>query len=1055
MSTVHLLQQFDPAQLFRLFVDGRFHRKYKGWVGYEAGEQGSVQALLDGFTYMMDHFDLTGGLHSTYLMELHKVCMFGVRTKNPKSSPGDLRFLNSGMPFFPKTTTLENIREILDMRRGDGTPVFNNKAWSLPAEELDAEAVMQAIHTLGKLNYRNWYPILDAEEQAALEKKRGIVQFYEIKQRIQMQFAHRVQDIVDRFNASMAQAANPDAQLRAIALVVRELELLHPFPDGNCRTFACVLLTQLLLNYDFTPTLLENPNLDGEYSLDQWIGEIHKGMALFEMLLHDPKASVYGYSIDDSSAEDQRKFADMSREFVARIQAYGEGMSNETAATRDELFLTPERLIKYTGGHWQTSCPDTLRFRSVGTYNTFRSGNLYFALEIAQWEKEGKDVRQELQKVIDKGARALVVDHPAYAADWPVPVCVVKDGYEAFKAVAIGVRKGLAPLTILITGTEGKTGAKVQLHHLLNFQTRAHGVRNSANTEVPVLRSLAGLHVDDRVEISEVSVGGDEALRVDRALMVSPDLCLFTNIGPNHMDMHKTMESLLHAKSSVVVGLREDGLCIINTANPYADGLREAILARKPNARIIGYGTQAGDAAQLLSQTFDVERLGWQIEARIDDETLSYFLPLVQQHAPLASVGVLLTVKRSGFDVRRAAADYASIQPFETMGALVRLPKQDGEILFYDQSRRGGISGMRSAFGDLPNFKPGKGRVIALVGGISVLRDSDWTKEAHHQLAELINHSPIDRLYTTGNYIEYVHERLDHPPVLTSNDLDELTASLVADVQPGDLLFIIGSAYLYLGRVADRIRQILVHGVAPPAVVIGDHPRAADYRLLKVYEAVQRGTGTSIASASHGTPYPYYQSAVAKYPNYAAYRGHLLEQFLAAISHLLVDTAGMRDVSKAIAETAWTRYVATPDFCRRWYNNVDKNPKISSKQVFGLFFDFGDPVHLLYVNLATFNLHVGLVRCRRQGETWQPEAMTEARAHEALAQYPALKSLQAEYRTWGPHWLSGDLGRFIEPIDPAVFLAMVDPASSQVFQQGILPFAKAVGTAMTTAVVEG
>ena len=37
MSGIHYLKQFDKVQLWRLFIDGRYHKKYDGWVGYEAG----------------------------------------------------------------------------------------------------------------------------------------------------------------------------------------------------------------------------------------------------------------------------------------------------------------------------------------------------------------------------------------------------------------------------------------------------------------------------------------------------------------------------------------------------------------------------------------------------------------------------------------------------------------------------------------------------------------------------------------------------------------------------------------------------------------------------------------------------------------------------------------------------------------------------------------------------------------------------------------------------------------------------------------------------------
>lgn len=1031
MSTFHLFKRFDPAQFFRLFVDGRFQKKYDGWVGYEAGERGSVQALLNGFAHMVDNFDLTAGLRSTYLLDLHKVCMMGVQTKNLKSSPGDLRYLNAGMPFLPKSTSLENLQEILAMRRGDGTNVFNTTAYMKPAEALNADELYNSIQRLGKLNYRNWYPNLSQTDQTALEKKSGLQAFYEAKHRVQMQFAIRVDDIVERFNHFIAQAASADERLRAIALVVRELELLHPFPDGNCRTVACVLLTQLLLNYEFSPALLENPNLDGELSLEQWIEEIRKGMRLFDLLLQEPGATVYNYPVSAVTQQNRENFAKMSTELVQKIASY------------QELFLTPERLLRYTGGHWHTPCSLFLRFSGIGTYNTYSSGNLYFALDIATWEKEGKDVREALSRVLAKGIRALVIDRAEYADGWSVPVCLVPDAFAAFKTVAIQVRRELDPLTLLVTGTEGKTGAKVQLHHLLNAQTRAHGVRNSANTEVPVLRSLAGLRVDDRVEINEVSVGSDEQYRVERAIMVNPDICLFTHIGPNHMDMHKSMENLLRAKSSVVEGLRERGVCIVDADNEYCDALKQAILTRKPEARIVGYGSNPANAAQLLGQQFDSERLGWQVRARVEEEMLEYFLPLIQQHAPLASVGVLLAVKLSGFNVQQAANDYASLQPFETMGQLSRLPKAGGHVLFYDQSRRGGISGMRSAFGDLKHIKP-NGRVVALVGGISVLRDSDWTKEAHHELAELINHSPIDLLFTTGNYIDYVHKHLEHPPYKTSNDLEELSVLLAQEVMPGDLLFIIGSAYLYLGRVAERVREILANGAKAPTVVVGNHSRAADYRLLKVYEAVARGDGSVKASASNGIPHTDYQASLARYSDYAAFRGHLLNGFFADLPELLSGLQPMHCVNKAIGNTDWAHYVVTTDFCKRWFNNLDKKPGIRSKQVFGSFFDFGDPQHLLHVNAATNNLHIGLVRCQHEGDNWKPEAMSSEQAQQLLAQYPRLQPLGAAHRTWGPKWLTVDLGGMIDITKAERFLTLVDCAHSPLFSERIHPFVQAL-----------
>ncbi|MFA9373702.1 MAG: Mur ligase family protein, partial [Poseidonibacter sp.] len=798
MSGIHFLKKIDESQYWRFFVDGRFQKKYDGWIGYESGERGSVSALLNGFSFMIDNFDISQGLKATYLRELHKICMLSVETTNLKSSPGDIRYLNSGMPFFAKSTTYEHLVEVFELRKGDGTSIFNSSKWGKTADELNVKDVYQAMINDKKINYRNWYPNLDKKQIDALDGKLSLHEFYEAKHTVQMLMVYKMEEIINKYNTNIKKAKTDEEKLEVISLVPRELELLHPFPDGNSRTFSCVTLSHLLMFNGFPPAILENPNLDNEVSHSQWIEEIKKGIERTKQLIENPEIELFNYSILDMETKSRKKFVEMAKTLKEKVDSY------------KEIFLTVNKLNDYTKGKWLTEIDNNMTFSGVGTYGTYRSGNIYFAMAIKDWIKEQKNPIIELQKVLSKGIKAIVIDDKQYFKYVDnLPVLLVDDCFEAFKKCAIKVRQEHNPYTVLVTGTEGKTGAKVQFHHLLNKQIKTHAVLNSANTEVPVLRSLINLELDDKIEINEVSVGSDEAYRVERTKMVNPNLCFFTNIGPNHMDMHKTIDNIMLAKSSVVEGLTQNGKCIVNSHIEHYPKLLNAIYNRKPNVEIISYGISKNDKAQLIKQTFDSERIGWIVDANIDGEDISYFVPMIQQHAPLSSVGILLAIKEMGFDVKKAAKDFEGIKPFETMGKLIKIPKKSGDVIFYDQSRRGGIHGMKSAFNDLKNFNV-KGKVIALVGGISIKKDSSWTKESHEELAEMINQSNIDKLYTTGNFMNYVHDNLTKSTVLISheNDIEILAKRLYNDIRGGDLLFIIGSAYLYLGRVSEKLLRM-------------------------------------------------------------------------------------------------------------------------------------------------------------------------------------------------------------------------------------------------------
>ena len=1019
MSGIHYLKKFDKSQFWRFFVDGRFQKKYDGWVGYEAGERGSVQALLNGFSFMMDNYDISGGLKATYLRELHKVCMFSVETSNLKSSPGDIRYLNSGMPFFAKSTTYEHLVEIFAMRAGDGTAVFNSQKWGKTANELNIDEVYHAMLKDGKINYRNWYPNIDKKQQDALEGKLSLHEFYAAKHSIQMLMVAKMEEIVQQYNTSIIEAKTDEQKLRAIALVPRELELLHPFPDGNSRTFSCVTLTHLLTFNGYAPALLENPNLDNEVSLSQWIEEIKAGMRRTKTLILNPNESIFNYSILDMAQKNREKFKVMAKELTQKIDNY------------KEIFLTPKRLLQYTSGTWLNEPNENLRFSGVGTYGTYQRGNIYFAMSIHDWIQEKKDVAQELKKVLDIGIKAVVLDNLKYAPLIDVPILYVQNSFDAFKKCAIAVRQEHNPYTILITGTEGKTGAKVQFHHILNSQVKTHAVLNSANTEIPVLRSLINLAEDDLIEINEVSVGSDEAYRVERAVMVNPNVCFFTNIGPNHMDMHKTIDNIMTAKSSVVEGLIEGGKCIVNSTIEHYPKLLTAIHKRRPNTPILTYGISEKDHAKVLSKNFDSKKIGWNIKADIDGIILEYFLPLLQAHAPLTSVGILLAVKEMGYDVIHASKEYAGLIPFETMGRMLSIQKQSGIVYFYDQSRRGAVEGMRSAFSDLKNFKL-NGKIVALIGGISTNKDSDWTKEAHAKLAMMINESKIDKLYTTGNFMNYVHENLTKPEILLkhSDDLDELATNLFNDVQGGDLLFIIGNAYLYLGRVSEKILKMRDESKFDKAILKYSEKTILHYKTLIVLEELEQKGSLESSLAKHQLNKSTFEAIAKKTPSFLAIRTNLLVHFFDSLNKIILQNNKFTLVNENIQE--YSSYIVNYEYCTNWFNNLDQKQTLPKKQLFGNFYDFGDSEYLLHIEVATKNLHVGFIKYTKENEKLTPLKMEKKDYINAKNMYQNKFTTQLlfEQRSWGIGWISHDCGTVIDMTKAENFVLMYDVGQS-------------------------
>ena len=176
MQNLQLLLNFDKRQIFRFFVDGHLWKDYRGWLGREGRETGSVKAMLNAYSYIIDNFDLSNGVTADYLKGLHKVCTFNVLMDNPKTTPGDMRYLESSYLLVPGEISIESIEEILQARRGDYSLVFYEQRFAKTAEELNARELHKHLQ-IKSLKYRPWYPQLNQFQINALELKESLTDF--------------------------------------------------------------------------------------------------------------------------------------------------------------------------------------------------------------------------------------------------------------------------------------------------------------------------------------------------------------------------------------------------------------------------------------------------------------------------------------------------------------------------------------------------------------------------------------------------------------------------------------------------------------------------------------------------------------------------------------------------------------------------------------------------------------------------------------------------------------------------------------------------------------
>jgi len=670
MQALAAMASFDQRQFFRFFVDGRFQKKYQGWSGYEANEPGSVAGMLKAYCYILDNFDLSAGLKSSHVRNIHACCMKNVLTKNQKSAPGDLRYLEAGFNIYTHYSTINSIQEIIDRRQGDGTRIFNTPGFRKTSEELTAESVYASLKEKKKLKFRPWYPQLTIEQEEILNNPGELDKFYQVKHFIQRGFAVRTDQIVSEYNTEIKQASTEQEILIAISRVVRNLEMLHPFPDGNGRTFICVLMNHLLLYNGFLAAILYDPNIDIELSVEEFVEEIKVGISNTQKLLDDPEANLYNYSINESSEKDIKSFELLAKDLIIHLSPYADLTTATTSFHEHEhlatyLYLTPNRLTQLTKGNWLNANPNTLeslRFQSVQIDETISDQQLYFFRDLSKWTDKEKVLKpwEYIRTLMKKGVNAVVVDDIEVARNSPVPALYVEDVDRALGTAGRTVRKEINCRSIAITGTKGKTETKIIMHKLLKNQAQVHMEIANNNKTPHILTSLANLKLTDNLEINEIAIDIRPNPARYRFKSVAPNIALLTQFESAAFKNEEALQKGIQAYAAAVDGLQEGGIYLINSESDFLQELTDSMLETR-DISIQTYGYKNDDIARIIEADLDKNNNCWNIKAEILGNTIQYSIPGQSDYLPVASIGILLTIANLGYDMNLAANQLSKI----------------------------------------------------------------------------------------------------------------------------------------------------------------------------------------------------------------------------------------------------------------------------------------------------------------------------------------------------------------------------------------------------------
>lgn len=223
--------------------------------------------------------------------------------------------------------------------------------------------------------------------------------------------------------------------------------------------------------------------------------------------------------------------------------------------------LTFRQIAEMTGGEVVQN-PDAVASSVVIDSREVKPDSVFFAIKGDRLDGH-QFVAQSLQT-----ARGAVVSRVEGSLPKDKGIVRVEDTTVALQRLAQSIRRTFPFTLIGITGSAGKTTTKEMIATLVGTERRTFKSWGNFNNVIGCPLCVDNTPDDAEVVVSEMGMNhkGEIALM---AGLTRPDIGVYTNIGPVHIEFFGTVEKIAEAKRELLENLAPGGTVILNADNKH------------------------------------------------------------------------------------------------------------------------------------------------------------------------------------------------------------------------------------------------------------------------------------------------------------------------------------------------------------------------------------------------------------------------------------------------------------------------------------------------------
>lgn len=404
-----------------------------------------------------------------------------------------------------------------------------------------------------------------------------------------------------------------------------------------------------------------------------------------------------------------------------------------------------------------------------------------------------------LPRLKDKISALIVEEDNEALRQLNLPLYQVPSVLDAVMDFGRYARQQFLGKVVGVTGSAGKTSSVQMIQQLLSHWGNAEASRLSANLPHGIAWNLASMDWQASFYVIEMAIG---RMHINSQL-AKPDVAVFLNVGPAHLEYHKTTEQIAIKKSRIFGGMKPGQYAVINRDMDEWPIVEAA--AKRNHLEIISFGTHVSSDIRWLNHAALVPSDGALVKVGGQETTL----PLAGQGAHivmniLAALGVMASLD---LPIHEVIPEMQNLSPPEGRGQERVQPFGEGSVTFVDDAYNANPLSMKAMLSQLALRQVAGTKHLILA---DMLELGDNTADYHRELLPYISASGAGSVTLLGEQMHKLAPELKDqvPSVYCAENSEQASIAISAALEMGDLVIAKGSNKFKLSQLLANLNSL-------------------------------------------------------------------------------------------------------------------------------------------------------------------------------------------------------------------------------------------------------